>query len=348
MAKGLKRGQRIREWALYQLMSPVRLVFEWWMTKRKLVVFYCVMGNGIGDALALSTILKALNQKHGTRGIVFSMCPDLFLYNPMVVKNLGYHRMPNLQRSLLKSLLKSLRGRSVICFGGEVWTLGTSPLSTATIDDQRTPGTAWISRLLPDGHVDAELVGATPAIFFSDIENSEFPRRFAEIPKPFGMVKATIGLNRPKSSSLKNWSAEGFSEVIALRNDLHWVQVGEAGEPVLPGATNLLGQTSLREVLWLLSKSQILLSVEGFLTHASAAFDVPTVVPFTGIHDPNGLLYPCTIPVLPKPVPACMPCWLEECTTPGMPCRSNIHAGRVAAAVIQGLNGELPYANLRH
>ena len=344
----VKRGQRMREWALYQLMSPLRWIFEWWMSRHKLVVLYCVMGNGIGDALALSTILKALNAKHGTRGIVFSMCPDLFLHNPMVVKNLGYHRMSSLRRSLLKSLLRSLRGRAVICFGGEVWTIGTSPLSTATIDDQRKLGVAWINRLLPDGHIDVELVGATPAIFFSDAENLAFSNKFANIPKSFGLIKATIGLNRPKSSSLKDWFIEGFEKVVAQCPEIHWLQVGEVGEPVLLGATNLLGQTSLREVLWLLCRSRVLVSVEGFLTHASAAFDVPTVVPFTGIHDPQGLLYPCTIPVLPEPVPACMPCWQEECTTSGMPCRSNIHVDRMVAAVEQGLNRDLPYANLRH
>lgn len=333
MTKATKRGQRIREWALYQIMSPVRWGFEWWMAKHKLIILYCVMGNGIGDALALSTILKAINQKCGTRGIIFSMCPDLFINNPMVVKNLDYHRMPSLQRSLLKSLLRSLRGSSVICFGGEVWTLGTSPLSTSTIDDRRVPGVAWINRLLPDGHINVELVSAVPAIFFTDAEKIAFSRKFEGLPQNFGMIKATIGLNRPKSSSLKDWSVEGFAQVIAQCPEVSWVQVGEVGEPALPGAVNLLGKTTLREVLWLISRSKVLLSVEGFMTHASAAFDVPTVVPFTGIHDPAGLLYPCTIPVLPDPIPTCMPCWLEECMTEGMPCRKNISLAKMVAAV---------------
>jgi hypothetical protein len=337
MAKATKRGQRIREWALYQFMSPVRWGFEWWMAKHKLIILYCVMGNGIGDALALSTILKAINKKCGTRGIVFSMYPDLFLNNPLVVKNLGYHCMPSLQRSLLKSLLKSLRGSSVICFGGEVWTLGTSPLSTATIDDRRIPGVAWINRLIPDDHINVELLGAVPAIFFSDAEKIAFARKFEGLPQNFGMIKATIGLNRPKSSSLKDWSVEGFAQVIDQCPEINWVQVGEVGEPALSGAINLLGKTTLREVLWLIARSKVLLSVEGFMTHASAAFDVPTVVPFTGIHDAKGLLYPCSIAILPDPSPPCAPCWQEECTTQGMPCRNNISVAAVLSGVRMAL-----------
>lgn len=337
MPKSHKRFQRIREWGFYQLFTPMRWVFDAWMKRRNCIVLYCVMGNGIGDALALSTILNALNKDRGTRGIVFSMCPDLFVHNPMVVKNLGYHQMSSLRRSLLKTLLRNLRGTSCICFGGEVWTLNTSPLSTTTIDDQRIPGVAWVHRLLPDSSLNLNLVGAKPAIFFSQAEQQAFSQRFQGLPKPFGLIKATIGLNRPKSTALKNWSVEGFAQVVQQCSSVAWVQVGENGEPELPGAIHLLGATSLREVLWLLSQSRILMSVEGFLTHASAAFDVPTVVPFTGIHDPAGLLYPCTIPVLPDPVPPCMPCWQEECTTEGMPCRKNIHLEKMVGAVNEAL-----------
>lgn len=337
MAKNNKRFQRIREWALYQLLTPIRWIFEAWMERRNLVVLYCVIGNGIGDALALSTILNALNKDRGFRGIVFSMCPDLFLHNPMVIKNLGYHQMSSLRRSLLKTLFRNLRGPYCICFGGEVWTLNSSPLSTSTIDDQRIPGIAWINRLLPDGKLNLSLVGAKPAIFFSQAEHQACSQKFQELRKPFGLIKATIGLNRPKSTALKDWSIEGFAQMVQQCSRVTWVQVGEKGEPALPGAINLLGATSLRELLWLLSQSRILVSVEGFLTHASAAFDVSTVVPFTGIHDPAGLLYPCTIPVLPDPVPSCMPCWQEECTTEGMPCRKNISQEQMVAAVSKAL-----------
>lgn len=333
-----KRGQRIREWAIYRFMTPIRWLFERWMRQKNLVVLYCVMGNGIGDALALSTILKALFDKDGTRGVVFSLCPDLFWNNPMVVKNLSYHAMSSLKRSLLKSLLRSLRGQSVICFGGEVWTLGTSPFSHWTIDERRVPGVAWINRLLPDGYPPIDLAGAKPAIYFSAEEQASFSQKFEAIDRPFGLVKATVGLNRPKSTALKDWSIAGFLTVVAENQSINWLQVGDAGEPVLPGAYNLLGQTSLREVLWLLSQSCVLVSVEGFLTHASAAFDVPTVVPFTGIHDAKGLLYPCTIPVLPEPMPACDPCWQEECSMPGMPCRTNIQIDRVVTAVQSAIN----------
>lgn len=328
-----KRWQRIREWAFYKLVTPVRALFEAYMARRNLVVIYCVMGNGIGDALAISTILKALHERTGVKGIVFSMYPELFLHNPMVIKNLGYRTMASWRRSLFKSFLRAMRGAAVLCIGGEVWTVGSSPLDTRDLRKQRGTDWIWLEKLLPDVDTGLDFLKATPAIFFSEAEVKGFKLKFADLPRDYGVLKSTVGLNRTNAAELKNWKLEGFARVVREFPQISWLQVGDFGEPVVPGSINLLGMTTLRELLWILSQAKILLSVEGFLTHASAAFDVPTVVPFTGVHEPKGLLYPCTVPVLPTPIPVCMPCWGGTCSIDGMPCRNDISEEAVLAAV---------------
>lgn len=338
MAKGIKRGQRIREWLLYQLLTPVRWVFDAWMERKKLVFIYCVMGEGIGDALAISTVLKSLNQNNGYRGIVFSRHPELFLHNPMVVANISYHKLSSLTRSLFKTFLRSMRGKHVICFGGEVWTLGTSPFSDYSIHQEMKEGWIWLKFLLPDGNVPMDYTTATPAVFFSPEEVATYSKKFADIPRPFAMLKATTGVGRPGGSSLKDWEIPKFAGVLAQHPEITWVQVGQTGEPIVSGCLDFLGKTSVREVLYLLSKADLLLATEGFLTHASAAFDVPCVIPFSGMHDYRGLLYPRTIPVVADPQPACAPCWRDNCNQPGKPCTANITVAHVAAAVCQGLS----------
>lgn len=332
-----KQIQRIREWLIYQLMTPVRTLFEAYMLRRKLVVIYCVMGNGIGDALAISTILKALHERTAVKGVVFSMYPDLFLHNPMVIKNLDYRAMASWRRSLFKSFLRAMRGAAVLCIGGEVWTVGTSPLDTRDLKKQRGAGWIWLQKLLPDMDGQIDFLSATPGIFFSESEIHRFKQKFADLPRDYGLLKATVGVNRTNAAELKNWKLEGFVEVIKKCTQITWLQVGDSGEPIVSGSINLLGMTTLRELLWIISQAKILLSVEGFLSHASAAFNVPTVVPFTGVHDSNGLLYPCTVPVLPEPIPACMPCWSGSCPVEGMPCRRDISADAVWVAVNQKL-----------
>jgi len=325
-----KRLQRIREYLTYQLMAPLRWLFNSWMHRRQRIFLYCTIGDGIGDALALSTILNSLHEQKGYRAIVFSMFPQLFWHNPLVVRNIGYHDCSQLGRSLLKTICRYMRGPYMVCFGGEVWTLKTSPFTTKELDDGRhVPNWIWMTHMVPDGNVQLDPLNAKPQIYFSQAEEAEFSKKYAALPPSYALLKATVGVNRHDAAMLKNWDEAKFAEVVARTPQVDWVQVGNQGEPLIPGATNLLGQTSLREVLFLLSRARLILSVEGFLTHASAAFEIPCVVPFTGVHEPKGLLYRNTIPVEPDPRPDCMPCWQERCTTEGMPCRSNIAADRV-------------------
>ena len=324
-----RRLQRCREFALYVLLTPMRWLFNVWMRRKNYVLLYCTIGDGIGDALALSTLLRTLNQQKGCRGIIFSMYPQIFWHNPLVACNIGYHDCSSLARSLLKTFCRAMRGDCAICFGGEVWTLGTSPFTTKELDDGRKPGWIWLTHMVPDNNVILNPATAIPQIVFSAEEQRQFTEKFSHLPDDFALLKATVGVDRHGAATLKNWDLDRVAAVIKATPALNWIQVGQSGEPEIPGAQNLLGKTSLREVLFLLSRARLILSVEGFLTHASAAFGIPCVVPFTGIHEPHGLLYPNTLAVEPVPRPACMPCWSQTCTTAGMPCRNNISQEQV-------------------
>lgn len=323
-----KRIQRIREWLIYQLMTPVRWIYEAWLQKRNLVVLYCVMGNGLGDALALSTILKALHEKSGVKGVVFSMCPELFRHNPMVVKNISYHELSSLKRSLLKSFFRAMRGKSIICFGGEVWTLGTSPLGSYNLDDDRAKdrnsGWRWLRHLVPDKNVDIDFNNSVPALFLSEEEIKSYGQKFAHLPKEFSVLKATVGANRPTAAEMKNWPISHVRETIAATPEAHWVQIGQEGEPIVEGAINLLGKTSVRETIYLVSRAKLVLSMEGFVTHAAAAFNTPAIVSLSGVYDPYGFNYPSTIALVSPQKPPCSPCWKDACDVPSMPCMSDI------------------------
>lgn len=319
-----RRWQRVREWALYTLMTPVRKIFELVMAKKNRVLIYCVMGNGLGDALTISSILGGLNRQFGTKGIVFSMSPALFESNPHVMCNLSYHAMPSWKRSLFKMLLRSLRGPAVLCVGGEVWTVGTNPLDTRDLIKRREKGWNWLEKLLPDYRPALDYTQLKPEIFFSGAEVTTFQQKFANIPRPFALLKATVGFNRPTGAYLKNWETSKLLRLVAETPQANWVQIGETGEDEIAGCLDLRGKTSLREIMWLVSQAKFMLSVEGFITHLGAAFDIPTVTPLTGAYDPQTFIYKNTRPLLADPMPDCSPCWRSVCNVPGMPCRSAI------------------------
>lgn len=333
-----KRGQRFREWLLYQLLTPLRFGFEWWMKRQNTVLLYCIMGNGLGDAMAISTILNALHEKSGTRGIVFSMHPDLFAHNPQVIRNMSYKAMASGSRSLFKILLRALRGPAVICVGGEVWTVGTSPFDTRDLHKKRQAGWNWLQKLLPDYQPPIRFEGIYPKIFFSDEEEGTFGSKYQTLQKPFAILKASVGVNRPKGTYLKDWDLKKITEVVVSTPEVQWVQLGDKIETPIAGTLNLLGQTSIREAMWLVARSAFVLSVEGFITHVAAAFDKMAITPLTGAYDPNTFVYKNTIPLVADPMPACSPCWANECGQPSMLCRINIRSDMAISAIRQVLS----------
>lgn len=330
-----KQMQRLREWALYQLLTPVRFGFEWWMKRQNAVLLYCIMGNGLGDAMAISTILNAMHEKFGTRGIVFSMHPDLFAHNPQVIRNLSYKAMSSGSRSLFKILLRALRGPAVICIGGEVWTVGTNPLDTRDLKKQKQAGWNWLQKLLPDYQPSISYEGIYPKVFFSAEEEQRFVAKYQNLKQPFAILKASVGVNRPKGAYLKDWDLEKIAEVVAQTPQVQWIQLGDKTEARIPGTLNLLGQTTIREAMWLVRQSRFILSVEGFITHAAAAFNIPAITPLTGAYDPNTFVYRNTIPLMADPMPACSPCWQDACHVEGVPCRSGISALKARDEVLK-------------
>jgi len=330
-----KRGQRFREWLLYQLLTPIRFCFEWWMRRHNAVLLYCIMGNGLGDAMAISTILNALHEKFGTRGIIFSMHPDLFAHNPQVIKNLSYKAMTSGGRSLFKILLRALRGPAVICIGGEVWTVGTSPFDARDLHKQRQAGWNWLQKLLPDYQPPISYTGIYPKIFFSAEEENTFSQKYKKLKDPFAILKASVGVNRPRGTYLKDWDLQKLSEVVVSTPDVQWVQLGDKTETEVAGTYSLLGQTNIREAMWLVKQSRLVLSVEGFVTHVAAAFNKPAITPLTGAYDPNTFIYRNTIPLVADPMPSCSPCWQDQCSQPEMWCRSGIKQEAALAAINQ-------------
>ena len=328
--------QRYAEWAGHGLLTPLRLVVEHLLRRHGLVFLYRAYGSGLGDTLAMTTVLNAFNRQMPTRAIVFSKVPALFHAHPQVVRNLDYQQLPKLARSLLKSLAKYLRGSRVIHIGREKWLLGTWPWQTTGQDHEKS----WLEQMVPDlPRTGVTLVGATPEIHFAADELECFGRKFAHLPERYAVVKSSVGANRPSGMAIKNWSVAGFQHVVDATR-LPWVQLGDAAEPGLNNVVSLLGQTSLREALYVLSRASLVLTVEGFISHAAAAFHMPIVVVYSGFHDAGNLCYPTTVPVVAPVLPPCAPCYLPidgVCLTPGKPCTAAITPEQVTAAVRSAL-----------
>lgn len=317
----------------YIVFSPVRWGLELMLQRLKVIFLYRVYSSGIGDTFAISAVLSAIHHVDGSRGIVFSKIPELFVGNPHVIWHIDYNKLPRLFRSLLKTLAKYSRGRRVICVGHEKWFLGTWPWRESKFNYEQR----WLEAMVPDYPLGAHLGGAytPPVVAFDPEEQKVLDQKFADLPKKFAVIKATAGAQKRGFTLLKNWSEGRMQAVVdATFNKIPWVQVGEAGEQLLNNVLDRRG-LSLRESLYVISRANMVLCVEGFVSHAAAGLKVPAIVVFSGYHDPDLFVYKSTIKITAQPSVDCAPCYLSECKLSERKCVDNISVNVVVEAVLK-------------
>ena len=127
----MKEGIKIYyECITWHFLTPLRLFVDAFLRKKKLVLVYRAFGSSLGDQFMLSAMIDTLFRQYGYRAIVFTKRPVFFLNNPNVAHIFDYETMPGLARSLLKSAVKHLRGRQILCCGEEAWRIRTLPWRT--------------------------------------------------------------------------------------------------------------------------------------------------------------------------------------------------------------------------
>lgn len=176
--------------------------------------------------------------------------------------------------------------------------------------------------------------------------------------KKFGLTEFTgpiFGLNPgAEYGPAKRWPVERFIAVaqrvqqrtgclwlmFGVKNDAPIAQRIEFGLGGMPTVMNLVGKTSLRELMSLLAHCRMLLTNDSGPMHVAAALGKPVVVPF-GSTSPA-----LTGPGLPddprhrllKSDAPCSPCFLRECPI-DFRCMNNISIERVVEAVLSCSGG---------
>jgi heptosyltransferase-3 len=177
-------------------------------------------------------------------------------------------------------------------------------------------------------------------IYFSPEEEERLraDRRTKGLPDSWAVVQLKAG------TESKDWpraQAEEFTALCAEKlprlpllfigdspDGLEWLTDLLKKNPALPWK-NLIGKTTLRELLWLIRQSRLFVGLDSGPSHIAASFGVPTLFLYSGTNVfEEWRSLEESAEFLRNPVP-CSPCHLTECSVPGHPCMSGIEPGRV-------------------
>ena len=259
------------------------------MTKPLYLYFH-----GIGDSLLFSTILYYLGQETGRKFLVGSQHPEIYQGNPYV-KHLPCksHTATVYWKRLLK-IFRIVREVEYINYNqhGAIPPRHICTLLCERVGLKKTP--------------------PRPIIFLTPEEKAQ--NILPKSNKPWLAIQST---GNSAHTENKNWSIEKFREVsVQLRARYSIVQFGAPGDPPLPSDLNLCGKLSLRESFVALGQCRGFVGQVGFLMHAAAAMNVPSVIVYGGFEAPWQSGYEWNHNIY-NPVP-CAPCWLW-----GKPCPHN-------------------------
>ena len=187
-------------------------------------------------------------------------------------------------------------------------------------------------------------LGADPCVAGDQAVTAAFKRT---VPPTMG-ARIKIGLcPGAEFGPAKRWQPERFAEVAATvsrQRDCEWVLFGvandaPAGEEIVRGldgkVTNLIGKTTLAELMDRLSECSLLLTNDTGTMHLAAFLGVPTVA-----------IFGSTEPRLTAPLGAghqvlrhqveCSPCFLRECPL-DFRCMKAVTVEETVAAVLRAL-----------
>jgi hypothetical protein len=149
-------------------------------------------------------------------------------------------------------------------------------------------------------------VSLRPYVFLTDRERES--GKLGSRPQ-IVMQTSNLGAKYPMRNKL--WPPERFQIVAdALNKDFEIIQLGLLGDPLLNGATDLRGKTSVREAAAILASSHLFLGLVTGMMHLARAVDCRSVIIYGGREHPWQSGYGANENLFW--IGACAPCWLRN------------------------------------
>lgn len=274
---------------------------------------------GLGEQVCMTAAINTVAHTYkSSKIIVMTDFPDVFVHNPKVHRIIDMREWPWKAQKLLLFLVKKFSCKRVKIFAF------SNPHKKFEDYMRETKSTEHLTVLCMKhfGLPTETACSIKPEIFFSDMEEKKFSEKFKFL-KSYCIIHPS-GISSYTAN--KDWSFEKMQDVVnQMQDDIFWVQAGLLEEPVLKNVLDLRGKTTLRELFYLVGRAQCVVSTEGLYNHIAAAFNVPSIVVFSGFLPVEVAKYPNTIAVTNKTQATCFPCWLKTpCPLPSRMCIAQI------------------------
>ena len=265
------------------------------LDKKNIILIYR-KGSAIGDHLYMTSVLREIASK-GYKIILFSNYFELFLNNIRIKK------IYKIKKNIF-FFLNLLKGRNILEFRSPYNNIENKHFLFFHKNSKIHLSKANSEHF----NLDLKYEKLDNEFFFSKNELTKWNKSI-HLPLKFSLIQSTT---KKKFTSNKEWDINGMQGIVNHFKKINWIQIGKSDEPKLKNCTHLLN-LNLRELAYVVYKSEFLVTYEGLFNHIASCFNKKNFLIHTGFLPIEAFNYKNNILIENNKDYPCYPCYDINC-----------------------------------
>ena len=263
-----------------------------------IIIFRC--GSAIGDHVYMSGILREINITKKNKIILFSNYYELF-ENNIRVNTLCRFK----QESYIWFFLSCIKGKNIYEFRSIHIKENMKFHFLKSHKNNQMPIAEAMSEHF---NLKLDYSNLKNEIYFSENELLQFEKKF-QLPKNYALIQS---VTKKTFTTCKDWRVSGMQKIVDSFQGVNWFQIGTSNEPKLKNCKYLF-DLELKELAFIIYKSNFLVCYEGLFNHLASCFDKKNFLIHTGFLHSNSINYQNNILIEENLKMPCYPCFNLNC-----------------------------------
>ena len=256
-------------------------------------------GSAIGDHVYMSSIIRELKIKK-KKIILFTNYSELYLNNKRISKLYNFEI-----DSIVWFFLRCIKGKNIFEFNSIYIKENINKHFLFFHKPNKIPLAQAMSEHF---NLNLNYSNLQNEFFFSKSEIIHFENTI-KLPSSYALIQSCT---KKTFTSNKDWKLNGMQNIINSFPNINWIQIGRSNEPKLSNCLHYFN-LKLRELAYVIFKSDFLVSYEGLFNHLAACFKKKNFLIHSGFLHIDSVNYTNNIIIEENNKMDCYPCFDLHC-----------------------------------
>jgi ADP-heptose:LPS heptosyltransferase len=276
----------------------------------------------------MSSIIKKISKTKKKKILLFTNKSEIFLNNPRIFMLFKLKR-----GNFFWYFLYNLKGKSILEFNSKHATKENHENKKKYFLYFHQNNRIHLAQAMSEHfNLNLDYSYLENEFYFSSLELENYKKNII-LPEKYALIQSTSKLTFTKN---KEWKVDGMQSIINNFKKIKWIQIGKDDEPILNNCEKMLN-LNLREVAYVISKCEFLITYEGLFNHLASCFKKKNFLIHTGFLPSEAFKYKNNVIIEKNSNMNCYPCYDIECKDHNNNCLENLSTKYVLDKIEQNL-----------